>query len=104
MLDYGAGQRLVVIILTSQMEIDPQLLLFRRQYFQLVDPEFLAWPPKELLRLADAQQWLYRNLLDQNRIARMPRERYQLRVLKPLLARIEKAIIDPEEDVSALLL
>lgn len=29
----------------------------------------------------------------------MPPERYQLRVLKPLASKIEKAIEDPEEDV-----
>lgn len=79
--------------------MDPQLLLFRRQYFQLFEPDFLAWPPKQLLRDAAAQAWLYQNLFDADRDSRLPSERYQLRVLKPLLAKIEHAIVDPEEDV-----
>lgn len=32
----------------------------------------------------------------------LPPERYQLRVLKPLLSKIEQAIEDPEEDVGIL--
>lgn len=83
----------------AETGIDSQLLLFRRQYLQLVDAQFLAWPPKELLRQPDAQQWLFRRLFDPERVLRQPPERYQLRVLKPLLAKIEDAIVDPEEDV-----
>ncbi|TKA71392.1 hypothetical protein B0A55_04018 [Friedmanniomyces simplex] len=79
--------------------MDPQLVLFRRQYLQLVEPDFLAWPPKQLLRDPDVQAWLYRRLFDPERNERLPPERYQLRVVKPLLAKIEAAIEDPEEDV-----
>jgi hypothetical protein len=79
--------------------IDPQLLLFRRQYLQLFEPSFLAWPPKQLLRDAGVQSWLYKNLFNVDVRPRLPSGRYRLRVLKPLLARIEKAIEDPEEDV-----
>ena len=79
--------------------MDPQLLLFRRQYLQLFEPEFLAWPPKQLLRDADAQEWLYQSLFNADRNSYLPPERYQLRVLKPLLAKIEQAVEDPEEDV-----
>ena len=79
--------------------MDPQLHLFRRQYLQLFEPDFLSWPPKQLLRDPDAQAWLYKNLFDAERNPRLPSERYQLRVLKPLLAKIEQAIEDPEEDV-----
>ncbi|EMC98774.1 hypothetical protein BAUCODRAFT_84564 [Baudoinia panamericana UAMH 10762] len=78
--------------------MDLQLRLFRRQYLQLVEPDFLAWPPKQLLRDASVQTWLYRALFNSDRVARLPPERYQLRVLKPLLARIEQSIEDPEED------
>lgn len=38
-------------------------------------------------------------MFDHERNTRLPSERYQLRVLKPLLAKIEQAIEDPEEDV-----
>ncbi|KAK3068111.1 hypothetical protein LTR53_014574 [Teratosphaeriaceae sp. CCFEE 6253] len=78
--------------------MDPQLVLFRRQYLQLVEPDFLAWPPKQLLREPSAQAWLYRRLFDTERIERLPPDRYQLRVLKVLLAKIEASIEDPEED------
>ena len=81
--------------------MDPQLQLFRRQYLQLFEPDFLSWPPKQLLRDADVQAWLFKNLFDQERNPRLPSERYQLRVLKPLLAKIEQAIEDPEEDVGS---
>ncbi|KAK5127965.1 hypothetical protein LTR85_005082 [Meristemomyces frigidus] len=78
--------------------MDSQLLLFRRQYYQLVEPDFLAWPPKQLLRDAGVQAWLYKKLFDADGNDRLPPARYQLRVLKPLLAKIEQAIEDPEED------
>ena len=79
--------------------MDPQLLLFRRQYLQLFEPDFLAWPPKALLRDPDAQRWLYQNLFDAEKRSRLPSDRYQLRVLKVLVAKIEQSIEDPEEDV-----
>ncbi|KAK4502448.1 hypothetical protein PRZ48_005873 [Zasmidium cellare] len=78
--------------------MDPQLVLFRRQYLQLFEPDFLAWPPKQLLRDADVQAWLYANLFNSDKNPRLPPERYQLRVLKPLVKKIEQAIEDPEED------
>ncbi|GIZ45391.1 hypothetical protein CKM354_000856100 [Cercospora kikuchii] len=78
--------------------MDSQLLLFRRQYLQLFEPDFLAWPPKQLLRDSAIQAWLYKHLFDSEKNQYLPPPRYQLRVLKPLLARIEKSIQDPEED------
>ncbi|KAI0097855.1 putative methyltransferase-domain-containing protein [Nemania sp. FL0031] len=79
-------------------DTDPQLKLLRRQYLQLFEPDFLAWPHPQLLRRSDAQAWLFKHLFDQSRNPRLPPERYQLRVLRPLVARIEKAIQDPDED------
>ena len=79
--------------------MDPQLLLFRRQYLQLFEPDFLAWPPKQLLRDPDAQAGMYQNLFNADPNPRLPPQRYQLRVLKALLAKIEQAIEDPDEDV-----
>ncbi|EME84086.1 uncharacterized protein MYCFIDRAFT_134467 [Pseudocercospora fijiensis CIRAD86] len=78
--------------------MDPQLLLFRRQYFQLHEPDFLAWPPKQLLKDPSVQAWLYAKLFDGEKNAYLPAERYQFRVLKPLVSKIEQAIEDPEED------
>lgn len=83
--------------------MDPQLLLFRRQYFQLHEPDFLAWPPKQLLRDSSIQAWLYAKLFDKEKNSYLPAERYQFRVLKPLVSRIEQAIEDPEEDVGVYL-
>lgn len=77
----------------------PQLILFRRQYFQLFEPDFLAWPPKTLLRDASVQQWLYQQCFNADANPHLPSDRYRLRVLKPLLKKVEQAIEDPEEDV-----
>ena len=79
--------------------MDSQLLLFRRQYFQLFEPDFLAWPPKQLLKDMGIQRWLYNHLFNVDENSYLPPARYQYRVLKPLVAKIEQAIVDPEEDV-----
>jgi hypothetical protein len=81
--------------------MDPQLTLFRRQYFQLFEPDFLAWPPEQLLRDPDVQAWVYRNLFSVEKNRYLPPQRYQVRVLKPLVGKIEQAIKDPEEDVGS---
>jgi hypothetical protein len=82
--------------------MDSQLVLFRRQYLQLFEPDFLAWPPKSLLRDAGVQQWLYKHCFDADSNPHLPSDRYRLRVLKPLLRKVEQAIEDPEEDVGYL--
>jgi predicted nicotinamide N-methyase len=79
--------------------MDPQLVLFRRQYLQLFEPDFLAWPPKSLLRDAGVQQWLFKQCFDTDNTVYLPSDRYRLRVLKPLLRKVEQAIEDPEQDV-----
>jgi len=76
-------------------------VLFRRQYFQLFEPDFLAWPPKSLLRDAGVQQWLFKQCFDTDANPYLPSDRYRLRVLKPLLKRVEQSIEDPEEDVGS---
>ncbi|KAF1344577.1 putative methyltransferase-domain-containing protein [Delphinella strobiligena] len=77
-----------------------QLQLFRRQYLQLQDIQFLTWPSSDYLRRANVQEWIYEQCFQSVDDSVIPPERYQLRILKPLLARIENAIVDPEEDVS----
>ncbi|GAP92337.1 putative nicotinamide n-methyltransferase protein [Rosellinia necatrix] len=79
-------------------DVDLQLLLLKRQYLQLFEPDFLAWPHAQLLRRGDAQAWLFKHLFDESRNPRLPPERYQLRVLRSLTSRIERAIQDPDED------
>jgi hypothetical protein len=86
-------------VIISIIAMDPQLVLFRRQYLQLFEPDFLAWPPKSLLRDAGVQQWLYKYCFDTDSNPHLPSDRYRLRVLKPLLKKVEQAIEDPEEDV-----
>ena len=80
--------------------MDLQLRLFRRQYLQLFQHDFLSWPPKGLLKEADVQKWLYRNMFSPDCNDRLPPERYQFRVLKTLVTKIEQSVEDPEEDVS----
>lgn len=77
-----------------------QLQLFRRQYLQLQDIQSLTWPSSDYLRIANVQEWIYEQCFQTVDSSVLPPERYQLRILKPLLARIENAIVDPEEDVS----
>ncbi|QIX00357.1 hypothetical protein AMS68_005874 [Peltaster fructicola] len=78
--------------------IDTQLRIFQRQYLQLLDPDFLTWPAKALLRNVSSQEWLYRNLFLEQQGRYLPPVRYQFRVLKSLLAKIEQAIDDPDQD------
>ncbi|KAI0843259.1 putative methyltransferase-domain-containing protein [Hypoxylon sp. FL0890] len=72
-------------------DVDPQLLLLRRQYMQLFEPDFLAWPPPKFLKGIDVQKWLYRYMFDPSRNPRLPPEGYQMRVLKRLIDKIETA-------------
>lgn len=71
---------------------DLELILFRRQYRQLFEPDFLSWPPLALLRNDDAQAWLFRNLFDSSRSRYLPPWQYQLCVLEVLVRRIAKAV------------
>jgi hypothetical protein len=78
--------------------------LLRRQYLQLLEPELLAIPGPEMLRRPDVQRQLYKKMFHSESLVFVPNRRYQLRVLKELVTRIENAISDPEEDVGFLYL
>ncbi|KAI1382836.1 putative methyltransferase-domain-containing protein [Hypoxylon trugodes] len=80
------------------MDVDPQLLLLRRQYLQLFEPDFLAWPSPKLLKNVDAQKWLHRHLFDTNRNPHLPPESYQLRVLKQLTSKMGKGKANLDSD------
>ncbi|KAF1987891.1 hypothetical protein K402DRAFT_329240 [Aulographum hederae CBS 113979] len=80
------------------LEARQPLDLLVRQYLQLVELELLSWPNPTLLRDASAQAFLFRNMFDAKYTMYRPPERYQLRVLKSLVHKIEQAIEDPEED------
>jgi hypothetical protein len=76
-----------------------ELTILRRQIFQLVEPAQLQWLDGPRLKQPATQSWIYDNLFNTDKIAHLPPQRYQLRVLKLLISKIEKSIEDPEEDV-----
>ncbi|KAJ5532057.1 hypothetical protein N7494_008609 [Penicillium frequentans] len=67
------------------------------QYFQLVDPQNLDLPPDNVLIRPEVQEALYKHMFDES-LTPLPPATYRARVLKLLVARIEGAITDPEED------
>lgn len=73
---------------------------FCRQYLQL-EPN-IDFPQDAYIRLADAQNAIYTNLFADGAIEFAPTKRYQLRVLKQLVSRIETSIEDWEEHVSVV--
>jgi len=81
-----------------------QLQVLQRQYFQLVEPHQLKWLDDATLKASHTQLWIYTNMFDANQIKSPPPDRYQLRVLKLLISKLERAIDDPEEDVRHLFL
>ncbi len=87
-----------------RMDIITPVELLKRQYLQLIDPEKLTLPRKDLLKLPDTQAHIYNDMFDESRITYMPPERYRFRVLKRLVKALEDAIEDPEEDVGFMLL
>ena len=86
----------------NQLTVDArrQLNRFCRQYLQLhLDIDF---PSEELLRDWNFQECIYNTLYEEKSIKYAPPERYQLRILKQLILRIEESIQDVEEDVRLL--
>ncbi len=79
-------------------KIEPVELL-RRQYLQLMDPEQLTLPSKDLLRLPETQARMYSDMFNESKIFYPLPVRYRFRVLKRLVNALEDAIVDPEEDV-----
>jgi len=86
----------------AAMELPPemhmQLQRFVHQYLQLYDT--LDWPEASVLRDSRAQSYLYEHMFRRLKFA-LP-ERYQLRVLKQLVQRLEESIVDPDQDVGAM--
>ncbi|KAF1834894.1 hypothetical protein BDW02DRAFT_316006 [Decorospora gaudefroyi] len=79
-------------------KISSQLRILLRQYFQLVEPHQLRWPDDSILKAPEVQSWFFENLFDTANITSPPPDRYQLRILKQLIAKLERSINDPEED------
>lgn len=76
-----------------------QLRILQRQYLQLVDPSQLRWPDSQVLKSSEVQSWIFQHMFDESSVKSPPPERYQLRVLKLLISKLERSIVDPEEDV-----
>ncbi|OBT51400.1 hypothetical protein VE04_07869, partial [Pseudogymnoascus sp. 24MN13] len=75
-----------------------ELDLFKRQYLQLQIS--LKYPSKECLKHEEFQQMLYSEVFSEDAMKWYPPQRYQLRVLKELVKRIEVSITDWEEEQS----
>jgi len=76
----------------------PSVDRFCRQYLQLEsDPDF---PPSDWLKLPDVQEAIYDQVFADGAVRYSPPVRYQHRILKNLVARIESSIDDWEEYVS----
>ena len=84
---------------TMQQATLENLIIFRRQYYQLVEPSQLRWPEDHILKAPEAQSWIFCNLFDTEKIPTIPPDRYRLRVLKALVSKLERAMDDPEVDV-----
>lgn len=88
-----ASGEIAMISLMWREELD----LFKRQYLQL--QLSLKYPEKECLKHEEFQQLLYSEIFSEDAMKWYPPQRYQLRVLKELMKRIEVSITDWEEEV-----
>ena len=86
----------------SRLLPEAQVELLRRQYLQLQDPRQLAVPGSSVIKAPEIQSQIYRTMFRDDSLKFPPPPRYRLRVLKRIMAAIEQAITDPEEDVSAI--
>lgn len=85
------------------METTQQIELFRRQYFQLIDPKQLHFPHMDVLKLPQVQEEIYSRFFSEAKISFLPPARYRFRVLKALIDVLQEAFHDPEEDVRLFL-
>ena len=76
-----------------------QVEMLRRQYLQLLEPDQLSIPCSEMIRKPEVQARIYQSMFQENGFPYQPPESYRVRVLKLLVDHMEKALIDPDEDV-----
>ncbi len=79
------------------LDAQQQLTIFKRQYFQLQTA--IRYPVAEVLRQDHFQQALHNELFSKDKNGHQPPQRYQLRILKELVSRIESSIVDWDEEV-----
>ncbi|KAL8867072.1 MAG: hypothetical protein Q9174_005900 [Haloplaca sp. 1 TL-2023] len=72
--------------------------IFRRKFFQMVHPDDLEYPSRDLARSPAVQQWLFSHIFDEQGHAFGPHARYRFRVLKKVMLIIINAFENPEED------
>lgn len=70
---------------------------FKHQYLQL--QVAVRYPDRQYLKHEDFQNEMYARIFSQGALKYHPPQRYQLRVLKELMKRIEDSITDWEEEV-----
>jgi hypothetical protein len=81
------------------LECRHQFNLFRRQYLQLQTD--IKFPEPQCLRQDAFQQALVREIFSDDAVEYKPPQRYQIRVLKELIKRVESSIKDWEEEVGS---
>lgn len=74
-----------------------ELIHFKRQYLQL--QVTIKYPERQYLKHEEFQNELYAQIFSQEALKYHPPQRYQLRVLKELMKKIEDSITDWEEEV-----
>jgi hypothetical protein len=79
------------------LELQQELKIFRRQYLQLQVK--ITYPAPDSLRQEVFQQTLYDRVFAEGAVEHHPPERYQLKVLKELMRRIESSITNWDEEV-----
>lgn len=85
------------------MDAAQQIELYRRQYFQLIDPQHLAVPHLDVLRLPQVQEEIYSKMFSGESVPFLPPPRFRFRVLKALIDILHEGFQDPEEHVSLCL-
>ena len=82
------------------VKMDPSLTQFYRQYLQQVNEPL--FPAAKTLLDPYMQEQIYHYLFNSSQ-AHLPPARYQKRILKTIIERIESAIEDPDEEVGIIL-
>ena len=77
-------------------EHELSLVRFRRQYYQRLSVNEIAFPPAQILACYEAQQWIW-NFVQQAQIL-SPNTTHDQTFLKRLLLQIEKAVQNFEND------
>ncbi|KAL3494302.1 putative methyltransferase-domain-containing protein [Aspergillus germanicus] len=78
--------------------MDGPVALLAAQYFEQVDPPSLTLPNGPTLVTPAIQKAIYENMFNKDTAWPLPPASYQTRALKVIIARLEEAICDPEED------